>query len=145
MSHDIVTITGDQLPSLDFISKQVADDSAGAICTFSGCTRDTFQGKRVVRLDYEAYVPMATKILQDLIAEARRRWALTHVAVYHRTGTVPVGEVSVVIAVSSSHRQESFQAAAYLIDALKDQCPIWKKEVYEDGSVWKGRCVHEHK
>ncbi|KAI8150288.1 Molybdopterin biosynthesis MoaE [Fennellomyces sp. T-0311] len=147
--RDIVDITSDNLPSLESISHLVQDDTAGAISTFSGLTRDTFQGKRVVQLDYEAYVPMATKVLHELIKEARDQWDLKHVAVYHRIGTVPVGQVSVVIAVSSAHRREGLRATEYLIDHLKDRCPIWKKEVYEDGSVWKGTCegcrLNKHK
>lgn len=80
---------------------------------------------------------MASKFLGELITEARGRWSLRHVAVYHRTGTVPVGMASVVVAVSSVHRREAMRATEYLIDELKRRCPIWKKEVYEDGSMWK--------
>lgn len=79
---------------------------------------------------------MAEKVIQSLITDARSKWQLTKVAVYHRLGTVPVGETSVIIAVSSEHRQ-SLQAVEWLIDELKKKAPIWKKEVYEDGSVWK--------
>lgn len=100
------------------------------------------KGKTVVRLDYEAYKPMAVKVLKELIQQARNKWSLKHVAVYHRIGTVPVGQVSVIIAASSTHRKEAIHATEFLIDTLKDQCPIWKKEVYQDGSVWKGACKH---
>ncbi|CDH60344.1 molybdopterin synthase catalytic subunit-like [Lichtheimia corymbifera JMRC:FSU:9682] len=143
-NNDIVTISPNVLPSLDTVSHQVSNDGAGAIVTFSGCTRDTFQGKRVLRLEYEAYEPMAIKVLKELIAEARGKWDLTHVAIYHRTGVVPVSQVSVIIAVSSAHRAEAFRASEYLIDTLKERCPIWKKEVYEDGSVWKGQCCNHN-
>ncbi|KAI9264059.1 Molybdopterin biosynthesis MoaE [Phascolomyces articulosus] len=150
-NKNIVIITEENLPSLEVISHLVQDNSSGAIATFSGLTRDTFEGKKVVQLDYEAYVPMATKVLQDLIKEAREQWSLKHIAIYHRIGTVPVGQVSVIIVVSSAHRREGLCATEYLIDHLKDRCPIWKKEVYEDGSVWKGTCEgcrlnkHTHK
>lgn len=97
-------------------------------------------GKKVVQLEYEAYEPMAKKVLLDIIQKARSKWSLKHIAIYHRTGTVPVGEVSVVIAASSAHREDSIHATEYLIDELKASCPIWKREVYEDGSVWKGAC-----
>ncbi|ORE04105.1 Molybdopterin biosynthesis MoaE [Rhizopus microsporus var. microsporus] len=140
MTKDTVVITHEGLPLLDDIVKIVQDDSAGAISTFSGTTRDTFEGKKVVQLDYEAYEPMAKKVLLDIIQKARSKWSLKHIAIYHRTGTVPVGEVSVVIAVSSAHRGDSIHAMEYLIDELKETCPIWKREVYEDGSVWKGAC-----
>lgn len=93
-----------------------------------------------MRLDYEAYVPMAIKVLEQVVQEARQKWELKHVAIYHRTGTVPVGQVSVIVAVSSAHRKEAMHATEYLIDHLKARCPIWKKEVYNDGSVWKGSC-----
>jgi molybdopterin synthase catalytic subunit len=94
----------------------------------------------VVQLEYEAYKGMASKVLHELIKEARAKWDLKKVAIYHRTGIVPVGKVSVVVATSSPHRADSIRAAEYLIDTLKEKCPIWKKEVYEDGSVWKGPC-----
>ncbi|KAG5457442.1 MAG: Molybdopterin biosynthesis MoaE [Olpidium bornovanus] len=116
----------------------VADKSAGAIATFSGTTRGTFRGKGVVRLEYEAYVPMAERELRRLVSEARARWPLVRVALRHRLGAVPVGETSVVVAVSAEHRDAALEAARMLIDRLKETVPIWKKEVYEDGSAWKG-------
>lgn len=96
--------------------------------------------KHVVELEYEAYVPMAEKVLFEIIQASRQKWDLKHVAIYHRIGSVPVGQVSVVIAVSSKHRGDAIHATEYLIDTLKEQCPIWKREVYKDGSVWKGGC-----
>lgn len=160
MTKDIVEITSEDIPSLDYITSQVHDDSAGAISTFSGTTRNTFEGKmkiknkkkknsrrisrvdkEVIKLDYEAYEPMAKKVLLEIIASARKQWNLKHIAIYHRTGTVPVGQVSVVIAVSSTHRGDAMHATEYLIDELKSKCPIWKREVYRDGSVWKGSCT----
>ncbi|KAG2219742.1 hypothetical protein INT45_007781 [Circinella minor] len=139
-NKNIVKIMLEDLPSLETVSQLVQDDTAGAIATFSGLTRDTFEGKKVIQLDYEAYIPMATKVLEGLIKEAREKWILKHIAIYHRIGTVPVGQVSVIVAVSSAHRREGLRATEYLIDHLKDRCPIWKKEMYEDGSVWKGTC-----
>lgn len=94
----------------------------------------------MIELDYEAYVPMAKKVLNEIIKESRDKWDLMHIAIYHRTGSVPVGKVSVIVATSSKHRGDSMDAARYIIDELKDRCPIWKKEVYNDGSVWKGAC-----
>ncbi|KAK4519316.1 uncharacterized protein ATC70_009551 [Mucor velutinosus] len=138
--RDIIEISAEGLPALDYISGLVQDDGAGAITTFSGTTRDTFEDKAVVELEYEAYIPMAKKVLKELIQEAREKWDLKHIAIYHRTGIVPVGKVSVVVATSSKHRADSMDAARYLIDELKFRCPIWKKEVYQDGSEWKGAC-----
>ncbi|KAI8332247.1 molybdopterin synthase catalytic subunit-like protein [Chlamydoabsidia padenii] len=137
----VILITKDSIPPLDTITQQVQDDSAGAISTFSGTTRDSFQGKRVLQLEYQAYEGMAIKVLETIIQEARQQWQIDHIAIYHRTGIVPVGQTSVVVATSSAHRTEAIHATGYLIDELKARCPIWKKEVYEDGSVWKGSCT----
>ncbi|CAG8454635.1 4320_t:CDS:2 [Ambispora leptoticha] len=137
---NFVKLTNDPL-NIQEIINLVKDDGAGAISTFSGTTRNIFQEKQVLRLDYVSYIPMATKVINDLITSARAQWSLTKVAIYHRIGTVPVGETSVVIAVSSVHRHESLKAVEWLIDQLKEKAPIWKKEVYggssENESVWK--------
>ncbi|CAO3666446.1 unnamed protein product [Rhizopus stolonifer] len=140
MTKNFVQVTSEPIASLDHITSLVHDDSAGAISTFSGTTRNTFEDKHVVELEYEAYVPMAEKVLLEIIQASRQKWDLKHVAIYHRIGSVPVGQVSVVIAVSSKHRGDAIRATEYLIDTLKEQCPIWKREVYKDGSVWKGGC-----
>ncbi|CAH1758665.1 10595_t:CDS:2 [Entrophospora sp. SA101] len=136
MENKFVKITPEPLILQDIVDL-VKDDSAGAITTFSGTTRNTFKDKIVVQLDYEAYIPMAEKILLSMIDESRSKWNLIKVAIYHRVNTVPVGETSVIIAVSSAHRHESIHAVEWLIDQLKDKAPIWKKEIYNDGSVWK--------
>jgi molybdopterin synthase catalytic subunit len=95
-------------------------------------------GRRVLRLDYEAYVPMAVAEMKKIGNEARQRWQLKRIGVWHRTGTVPVGETSIVIAVSSVHRHDALQAVSYLIDELKARVPIWKKEVLADGEAeWR--------
>ncbi|WOL17219.1 molybdopterin synthase catalytic subunit [Canna indica] len=115
----------------------VRDPAAGAIATFEGTTRDTFEGKRVVELRYEAYVPMAARRLAAICAEARAAWQLLRLAVVHRLGTVGVGEASVFVAASAVHRAEAMEACRYIIDEVKASVPIWKKEVYENGEVWK--------
>ncbi|KAK9087902.1 hypothetical protein Syun_030296 [Stephania yunnanensis] len=109
----------------------------GAIATFSGTTRDTFEGKSVVELRYEAYEAMAAREVGSICESARSRWDVGSVAVAHRLGSVGVGEISVFVAVSSVHRGESLDACKYLIDEIKGSVPIWKKEVYGDGEVWK--------
>eukprot|EP00746_Dinoflagellata_sp_MGD_P013516 gnl/MRDRNA2_/MRDRNA2_129253_c0_seq1.p1 gnl/MRDRNA2_/MRDRNA2_129253_c0~~gnl/MRDRNA2_/MRDRNA2_129253_c0_seq1.p1 ORF type:complete len:148 (+),score=28.92 gnl/MRDRNA2_/MRDRNA2_129253_c0_seq1:46-489(+) len=133
-----VFITHDPL-NLDTLCKTVADHGCGAIVTFSGTTRNHFDGKEVVRLEYEAYEPMALKQLQAIVAEAEEllRPDAGAVACCHRLGVVPQGESSVLIAVSSEHRAKGFEACQYMIDTLKARVPIWKKEVYADGSTWK--------
>ncbi|CAK9181124.1 unnamed protein product [Ilex paraguariensis] len=109
----------------------------GAISTFSGTTRDMFEGKTVLELRYEAYVPMAIRCLKSICSSARSSWILNSIAVAHRLGPVPVGETSVFIAVSSVHRADSLDACKFLIDEIKATVPIWKKEVYSNGEVWK--------
>lgn len=116
----------------------VNDASCGAISTFIGTTRDTFEGKKVTKLEYEAYVPMAQKVLQDICAMAKSRWqGIGKMCIWHRTGTVPVKEASVIIAVSSTHRRDSLECCAWAIDELKATVPIWKKDYYEGGEIWK--------
>ncbi|XP_077240100.1 molybdopterin biosynthesis MoaE family protein [Tasmannia lanceolata] len=115
----------------------VRNPQSGAIATFDGTTRDTFEGKRVVELRYEAYVPMAIRQLKSICSSARSDWNLDSIAVAHRLGTVPVGESSVFVAVSAVHRSDALDACKYIIDEIKGSVPIWKKEVYENGEVWK--------
>ncbi|KAL0720577.1 hypothetical protein Bca4012_035176 [Brassica carinata] len=109
----------------------------GAIATFSGTTRDMFEGKAVLELRYEAYVPMATRCLTSICTAARSHWDIHKIAVAHRLAPVPVGETSVFVAVSSVHRADGLDACKFLIDELKATVPIWKKEVYTNGETWK--------
>jgi len=136
MSNFIV-ITHDTL-QVEQVSKQVTDTGTGATSLFVGTTRDTFQGKKVIKLEYEAYVPMAKKKLTELCNRLRVKWDdLYHIAIYHRLGKVGPCEASVIIAISSAHRKASLEAVHFAIDELKATVPIWKKELYEDGSEWK--------
>ncbi len=116
----------------------VGTPDAGAIATFLGTTRATNRGRRVLRLEYEAYAEMAAAEFAKIGRDAAARWEITRVAIVHRTGTVPLGEASVAIAVSAPHRRESIEACHYCIDALKLVAPIWKKEHFEGGEVWIG-------
>lgn len=134
--NDFIVVTADPL-KIDSAISSVSAGEAGATSIFIGTTRNNFDGKSVVRLEYEAYDPMARKEIRKVISNAREKWNLIHVAVHHRTGLVKVGEASIVIAVSSAHRKESLSAVQYLIDTIKATVPIWKKEVYEDGTSWK--------
>jgi molybdopterin synthase catalytic subunit len=115
----------------------VSAPEAGAIATFSGTTRNTFDGKTVLELIYEAYIPMAIRCIKSVCTSARESWNLHSIAVAHRLGTVSVGETSIFIAVSSVHRADALEACRYLIDEVKATVPIWKKEVYSNGEVWK--------
>ncbi|KAL5702117.1 molybdopterin synthase [Ranunculus cassubicifolius] len=115
----------------------VQSPQSGAIATFSGTTRDTFEGKIVVELQYEAYIPMAVRCIRSICSSARSTWNLDSIAVAHRLGPVLVGETSVFIAISSVHRVDALDACKYMIDEIKASVPIWKKEVYANGEVWK--------
>jgi molybdopterin synthase catalytic subunit len=110
--------------------------AAGAVNVFVGTVRNTANGKNVVWLEYEAYESMAVAEIRKIIDDASHRWPLLGWAVSHRVGTLKPGEVSVVVAVSSPHRKESFEACQYIIDTLKEKAPIWKKEHFEDGEEW---------
>lgn len=115
----------------------VARSGAGAILCFSGVGRDVFEGRPVLALDYEVFPEMAIPELLGIIADLAARWPEVRAAIVHRTGRVNVGEASVIIAASSPHRAEAYEASRYAIDALKARVPIWKREIYADGSAWK--------
>lgn len=121
---------------LPAVLAHVQAPGAGAVDVFIGTVRDNTRQKAVVRLDYEAYAPMALKKMEELAAEARRRWPVEALAMVHRVGVLQIGEAAVVIAVATPHRAEAFAACRWLIDTLKETVPIWKKEVFEDGEVW---------
>jgi molybdopterin synthase catalytic subunit len=108
----------------------------GAVCLFVGVVRNENRGRAVLRLEYEAYEEMALPLMEEIAAEAGRRFPVTDVRLVHRLGRLEIGEASVAVAVSSPHRAEAFAACRFAIDALKAQVPIWKKEVYADGSEW---------
>lgn len=126
------------LPTLQECYDFCNEPSCGAVSTFVGITRDTFQGKKVSQLSYEGYVPMAEKELKKLCDEATEKFSVEKIAAVHILGDCPVGMASVILACSSPHRRDSLQCCEFLIDELKARVPIWKKEVYEgDASVWK--------
>lgn len=107
---------------------------AGAVVMFLGTTRELTDGRQTVALDYEAYHAMAEQKLAELETEARRRWPIVECLIVHRLGRVPVTEVSVAIVVSTPHRSEAFAAGQWLIDTLKRDVPIWKREQWADGT-----------
>ncbi|XP_068951395.1 molybdopterin synthase catalytic subunit isoform X2 [Petaurus breviceps papuanus] len=134
---DIIKITSEKL-SVDEVSQLVISPVCGAVSLFVGTTRNNFEGKKVVSLEYEAYVPMAESEVRKICVAVRQQWPVRHIAVCHRLGLVPVTDASVVIAVSSAHRAASLEAVKYIIDTLKANVPIWKKELYEEEtSSWK--------
>jgi len=123
---------------VDVASGWVVVPSCGAVVTFSGTARDHSVGRAgVSRLEYEAYGEQVVPRLDEIAAEARSRWPdLGRVVLIHRVGVVPVTESAVVVAVSSPHRDNAFEAAKFCIDTLKHTVPIWKREDWSEGSSW---------
>lgn len=130
-------ITAEPL-SVDAVTARVIVPGHGATLTFTGTTREWTNNQRTVRLEYEAYVPMALKTLRQIGDEIGQRWSGALCSIAHRIGPVDIAEISVVIAVSAPHRDACYEASRYAIERLKQIVPIWKKEIWEDGSEWKG-------
>ncbi|HEU4438226.1 MAG TPA: molybdenum cofactor biosynthesis protein MoaE [Methylomirabilota bacterium] len=126
------------------VAQAVEDPGAGALALFSGVVRNQTGGRRVKFLEYEAHGPMAVAKMREIGRAIRERWPLVgRIALVHRIGRLEIGESSVMIAVSSPHRGEAFEACRFAIDTLKETVPIWKKEHFEDGEVWVGlQCDH---
>lgn len=129
----MVEITDGPIDFAD-VTERVRSNSAGAVCLFLGTVREMTGDRRTSSLDYEAYPVMARKTMEELEAEARQRWPVLECAIVHRVGHLELGEVSVAVAVSTPHRGQSFEACRWLIDTLKEVVPIWKKEVWADGT-----------
>jgi molybdopterin synthase catalytic subunit len=145
--EDWIEVTAEVL-SETATAEAVGDPGAGAIALFSGIVRDQTGGRRVKFLEYEAHAPMALAKMREIAAAIRARWPGTlRVALVHRVGRLEIGESSVMIAVSSPHRREAFEACHFAIDTLKETVPVWKKEYFEDGEVWVGlqsECDQRH-
>jgi molybdopterin synthase catalytic subunit/molybdopterin converting factor small subunit len=124
---------------LDRVVDEVASVEAGAIATFSGTARRHSRGRVVQYLDYEAYEGMAEEMMAKLADDLQSRYDIQGVAIHHRVGRVELGEPSVVIAVSAAHRADALAACREAIDILKNNVPLWKKEVYEGGEEWIGK------
>ena len=131
----MICITNDPLDP-DSITARVRSVHNGAIVTFLGTIREDAGDRKVLYLEYEAYRPMADNKLRDVVKELQSRWNVQQVAIYHRIGKVMVGDVSLVVSVGTPHRPEAFDAIQHSVNLIKNQVPIWKKEVFEDGEVW---------
>jgi molybdopterin synthase catalytic subunit len=118
------------------IMAAVKQGEDGAVVVFDGIVRNNTRGQRTLYLVYEAYEEMALRLMNSLALEAVAAHRVRDVAIVHRLGKLEVGETSVLIAVASAHRAQAFDACRWLIDTLKTKVPIWKKEHFEDGSVW---------
>lgn len=117
---------------IDFIQ----DGGAGGQTIFIGTVRNQTKGNKVLRLEFESYVPMAIKEMGKIANEILQKWDAFKISIHHRVGVLEVGDIAVVIAVSTPHRKAAFEACEYAIDTLKKTVPIWKKEVFENGEVW---------
>jgi MoaE-MoaD fusion protein len=144
---DLIAVTTEPL-SERAMADAVADPGAGAIGLFSGVVRNHTGERQTKYLEYEAHTPMAEAKMREIATMLRSRWpGLRRIAIVHRIGRLEIGESSVMIAVSSPHRREAFEACHLAIDTLKETVPVWKKEYFEDGEVWVGlqsECDHRH-
>ena len=131
----MIEITNKPINVLRIIQASESNE-AGALNVFIGTVRSQTSGKIVIRLEYEAYEPMAKKEIEKIMELASSKWEIKNWAISHRVGTLTIGEVAVVVAVSTSHRKESFEACQFIIDCLKQTVPIWKKEIFDDGEEW---------
>jgi molybdopterin synthase catalytic subunit len=114
----------------------VMSPECGGIDVFIGTVRDATKGKRVTKLEFEAYKSMALNEMKKIADDVLQKWPVQKILIHHRTGTLSIGDVPVVIAVAAAHRAAAFDACRYTIDTLKETVPIWKKEIFEDGEVW---------
>jgi molybdopterin synthase catalytic subunit len=114
----------------------VRRDEAGAVALFYGIVRNENIGRRVLYLEYDAFPEMATKVMREIAEDIVEAYGLIDVAIQHRTGRLEIGEASLLVAVSSAHRREAFEACHELVDRFKEIVPIWKKEVFEGGEEW---------
>ena len=114
----------------------VMSPECGGINVFIGSVRNVTKGKKVVRLEFEAYESMAINEMNKIAKDVLKKWNVQKILIHHRTGILHTGEVPVIIAVAAAHRDAAFAACRYTIDTLKQTVPIWKKEVFEDGEIW---------
>ena len=132
MTSVLVRVT-DQPLDVDAHETAVVHPEAGARVVFRGVVRDHDHGRRVVRLEYEAH-PTAERVLGEIVAEFEADDAIVAVAASHRVGVLDVGDVALVVAVACAHRREAFNACARLVDEIKHRLPVWKRQVFEDGT-----------
>ena len=130
-----VEILDKVLPTAE-VMDEIKAGADGAVCAFDGIVRNNTRGRQTLYLDYESYREMALAQMEALAAEALTKFPVRDVALLHRLGRLHVGETSVLIVVASAHRGAAFEACRWLINTLKKQVPIWKKETFVDGAVW---------
>lgn len=123
---------------IDNVIEKVVRPEAGAINTFTGTVREFTNEKQTLFLEYQAYESMAEKKLSEITSEIEQKWGNAQTAIAHRVGRLEISDVAVVIAVSTPHRKDAFEASQYAIERLKEIVPIWKKEYWNDGTSWIG-------
>ena len=128
---------------LPTLRAEAADPAAGAVLIFEGTVRDHSEGLTgVIALEYEAHPTMAQRVLADIVASAHQAFPILKAAVRHRLGRVELGQPTIAIAVSAAHRDEAYRASRYIIDRIKHEAPIWKREICADGtSEWSRGCT----
>ena len=132
---DLVALVGAVTASPAHTSHEPQAVGPGAVTSFVGLVRNENAGRRVLRLEYEGYEPLALRAFERIGAETAERWAV-RMALHHRLGALRIGEASVMIAVSSPHRADAFAACRYVIERVKQIAPVWKHEFFEGGDVW---------
>ncbi|MCB5936715.1 molybdenum cofactor biosynthesis protein MoaE [Caldibacillus thermoamylovorans] len=137
MKEKLFEITSEPI-KVDQLIKKVESRNAGAMTTFIGTVREWTKGKRTLYLEYQAYIPMAEKMLKTIGDEIQRKWPDTKIAITHRIGRLDISDIAVCIAVSSPHRKAAYEANEYAIERIKQIVPIWKKEHWENGETWIG-------
>jgi len=130
-----IKITSEKL-NLQECNDFVQDDSCGGLTLFVGTVRNLTKNKKVVLLDFSGYEPMAVKEMQKIANKALEKFPIHKIAIHHALGELQIGDIPVIIAVSSAHRKAAFEACEFAIDTLKETVPIWKKEHFEDGEIW---------
>jgi molybdopterin synthase catalytic subunit len=148
VSDPFVALRGEAL-SFDEVVARVRHDGAGAISVFLGTVRNHSDGRVVVKLEYEAYAPMALMEMKRIAAEVSAEIPKVRVALAHRTGVLSIGDTAVICAASAPHRDEDYRACRALIDRIKERVPIWKREHGPNGAHWVGwqdaRCDASHR
>ena len=122
--------------SPELVVGKVKTDGSGCVVTYVGLIREFSRGKPVISVEYEDAGGKAEDGLREIASEIRQKWQVNNIAIYHRVGKLKVGDINLVVAVASAHRQEGFVACQYAIDRFKQKLPTQKKETYDDGSVW---------
>lgn len=141
MRHSYFSLCHSAIP-VEVLRQGLQHSGCGGYVAFEGWVRDHNEGRRVLRLEYEAFATLAEREAERILEEARARFEISCVACAHRVGSLAIGEIAVWVGVSAPHRGAAFDACRYVIDQIKHRLPIWKKEFYEDGDSGWVNCEH---